>query len=363
MAETKQTNKKILKHRDKPIPETKIKRVKELADLIKNKKTILVASIKNLPAAQLQEIGKTLRGNAILKVPKKNLLFRAMDASGNEGIKKLEKKINADIAILFSDKEGFELSADLIKNKSPAKAKPGQIAPTDIEIQAGPTDLIPGPAISELGALGIQIQIEKGKITIKEPKVIVKEGKEISKEAADVMSKLDIKPFSIGLLPVASFDNESDTLYLDINIDSEQAVKDLKESFGKALPFAVEIGYINDETIGFMISKAAAHEKAVENLLGTDEKQAEEPKEEKKEESKDDNASEGSEENKKEAEEKKEEPKEENTQDKKEEKKEQAEESEQEKKEESKEEKKEESQQQTQTPEKTQENKSQEEKQ
>ena len=34
--------------RQTPIPESKIKVVKELTDLIKNKKTILFASIKNL---------------------------------------------------------------------------------------------------------------------------------------------------------------------------------------------------------------------------------------------------------------------------------------------------------------------------
>jgi len=96
----------------------------------------------------------------------------------------------------------------LEESKSPAKAKPGQEAPEDIEIPEGPTDLIPGPAISELGALGIQIQIEKGKIHIKEAKVIAKQGAKISQGAADLMGKLDIKPFSVGFIPLCSFDTK-----------------------------------------------------------------------------------------------------------------------------------------------------------
>ena len=52
------------------IPEGKTKTVKELVELMKKKKTVLIASIKNIPASQFQEIGKKLRGKAIIKVPK-----------------------------------------------------------------------------------------------------------------------------------------------------------------------------------------------------------------------------------------------------------------------------------------------------
>jgi len=49
--------------------------VSELVDLINNKKTILVASIKSIPSSQYQEIVKRLRGKAIVKVPKKGIIF------------------------------------------------------------------------------------------------------------------------------------------------------------------------------------------------------------------------------------------------------------------------------------------------
>ena len=75
------------------VPKKKINIVKELSDLIKNKKTILIASIKNLPASQFQEIGKKLRGNVIIKVPKKNLIFRAIDESKNEKAEQIKKQI------------------------------------------------------------------------------------------------------------------------------------------------------------------------------------------------------------------------------------------------------------------------------
>src|SRR5271157_1450380 len=168
----------------------KIKSVKELSELIKKKETILIASIKNIPASQFQEISKKLRDKAIIKVPKKNLINRVFDSS-NEEIKKLKEYVGDSTAIIFSDLDPFELALELMQNRSSIRAKPGQIAPEDIEVSAGPTDLVPGPAITELGALGIQIQIDKGKISIKQAKMIAKKGEKISKSAAEVMSKLD----------------------------------------------------------------------------------------------------------------------------------------------------------------------------
>jgi len=249
------------------VPKYKIETTKELAELVKNKKTILIASIKDIPASQFQEIGKKLRGKAIVKVPKKSLMFRAIDFSGEESVKKLKEQIGDSVAVLFSDLDSFDLASELESSKSPAKAKAGQEAPEDIEIPEGPTDLVPGPAVSELGALGIQIQIEKGKISIKEAKVIAKQGSKISAGAAALMSKLDIKPFSVGFIPVCAFDTKEGKLYLNIKVDKKGVIEGLKIAYNKALGFAVEIGYVSEDTIKFLIGKANAHVNKIHRIM------------------------------------------------------------------------------------------------
>lgn len=259
--------------KQKEIPKRKLKEVETLKKLIDTKKTILIASIKNIPASQFQEIGKKLRGKAIIKVPKKSLIFRALDSSANEAIKPLKKEIKESTAILFSDLDVFELAMELVKNKTPAKAKAGQEAPEDIEIEAGPTDLVPGPAISELGALGIQVQIEKGKIRIRSPKIIAKKGEKISQGAADIMNKLDIKPFSVGFEPLCALDSKEGKIYLEIKIDPEETLREIKEAFSKALAFSVEIGLVNSDTIKFLIGKAGSHEKALNSLIKEEKKE------------------------------------------------------------------------------------------
>ena len=253
------------------VSESNVKSVKDLENLIKGKKTILIASIKNLPSAKFQDITKKLRGKAEIRVPKKNLIFKALDSSGKEAAKELKSHIKDSVAILFSDMDAFELALELIKSKSTTKAKAGQEATEDIEVQPGPTDLIPGPAISELGALGIPIQIDKGKINIKEAKVIVKKGQKISSGAADVMSKLGIKPFSVGFVPLCAFDAKENKIYLEIKIDREETLKELNTAHAKALAFAVEIGYAVPETIKFLIGKAGIYKKVLEKIINSQE--------------------------------------------------------------------------------------------
>lgn len=265
----KTINKKIKIEENKPkkVSDVKLNAVKEFENLIKNKRTILVASIKNIPASQVQEISKKLRGKAVVKVPKKNLISRGMDFSKDKEIEKLRENIKEDFAILFSDLDSFELAGELIKNQGPAKARAGQIANEDLEIPEGPTELMPGPAVSELSSMGIKIQIDKGKIAIKEPKIIAKKGEKISQAAADLLSKLDIKPFKIGFIPLCSFDNKEKIFYSEIKIDREGTIEKLKIAYAKTLPFAVEIGYSTKDTIKFLIGKAGMYEKTLEKLF------------------------------------------------------------------------------------------------
>jgi large subunit ribosomal protein L10 len=249
------------------ISEKKIKIVSDLVNLLKNKKTILLADISNIPGSQYQSISKKLRGKAIVKLPKKNLFFKSIEKIGKKGILELKNQFKGSTAVLSSDLDSYDLAAELLKIKSPSKAKTGQIAPRDIEIPAGPTDLIPGPAISELGALGIQIMIKGGKIEIKEAKVVAQEGKPISKGAAEILSKLNILPFTIGFTPVSSYDAKEDIVYLDIKIDTEGTKEALIEAYARALPFAVSIGYYNSQTIPLMIQKAGAYEKKLIRVI------------------------------------------------------------------------------------------------
>jgi ribosomal protein L10 len=235
---------------------TKDKQVKDLAEKIKKARTLMIVSVKALPSRQFQEIKKSIRQNATISVAKKNIMVRAIKAVGKESILGMESLIKENCAFAISDVEGFELAGILLSKKTPVFAKAGQIAPMDIEVKEGPTSLVPGPAISELGALGIQISVEGGKIAIKKAKVVVKTGDVITANAAAMFQKLNIQPFTIGLEPVCVYDVKTEKIYNEIKIDTEGVAKEIGSSASKALGFAQKIGYFCRETIGYFLAKA-----------------------------------------------------------------------------------------------------------
>mgnify|MGYP005632812141 CR=1 FL=1 len=246
------------------VSEAKKAKVKELSELMK-KKTVMIISIKNLPSAQFQDIKKKLRSRAKIKVAKKSSVDLALENCGIKELHDLVPFVDDSTAILFSDVDAFEVSGILADEKSPSKAKAGQIAPMDIEVKAGPTELIPGPDISALSAVGLAPKVEGGKIAIMKDKVIVKEGKEISENAASIMAKLDIIPFEVGIDPVAAY--MDGVVYKDIKIDKEAVVVELESAFARALPFAVEIAYVGDDTLDFILAKAKSHEDVVNRII------------------------------------------------------------------------------------------------
>ncbi|MBM3233472.1 50S ribosomal protein L10 [Candidatus Pacearchaeota archaeon] len=251
---------------ERKVPEKKLKAVTELENLIKNNRTFMVCSIKNLPGKQFEIIKKKLRDKVKIKVVKKNIILRAIDNSGIE-IKKMKEHIKEDSALLFSKLELFELSGILSDNTALVNAKTGQIATDDISVEAGATELVPGPAISELSSLGLKIAIEDGKISIKEKKIIVKKNDKINEVACGIMSKLGIKPFKIGFEPVTAYDSEEKKVFTNIKINKEKNLEELKQAFSRSLAFAVKIAYPCKETIRYLLGKAAAEEKALASKI------------------------------------------------------------------------------------------------
>jgi large subunit ribosomal protein L10 len=254
------------------VNESKKKVVKDLIKVLKEHKTILIASIRNLPGGQFQAIKQKLRGTAQVKVLKKSLVVRAIEELGGNA-EKIKSHVKEDCAVLMSNNDPFEVSLFLSKNQSPAKAKIGQEVPEDIRVEPGPTDLVPGPVISELGALGIPIQIKEGKIEIKEAKVILKSGQKVTAAADAIMAKLNIMPFRVGFEPLAAYDSVTGQVYSPIRINVEETMASLIDSFSRARAFAVKIAYPTKETVPFMLGRAQMNFNALNKHIKSDTQQ------------------------------------------------------------------------------------------
>jgi large subunit ribosomal protein L10 len=234
---------------------------------MKKSKTILLASTKGLPSSQFHLIKKNLRGKAEIRVVKKSAAIRAIEGAMKPGLDALKNEIKSDVAIFFSDLDAFELSGLLADNQSPTKARGGDIAPEDINVEPGPTDLLPGPAISELSGVGLRVAVEGGKIAIKLPYVIVKKGDVVKENVASVLGKLNITPMKVGFEPTAAYDAASEKVYVGIKIDKKAVLEQLRYDIGKALGFAKARMYVAKETLSFFFAKANAEERAVQKLV------------------------------------------------------------------------------------------------
>jgi large subunit ribosomal protein L10 len=249
------------------VKEEKIKAVEELKKMIESYSVVGIVDMFKIKTAPLQEIKKQIENFATLKVVRKSILLRALKGSSKENISKLEEFAPLQPAVLFSNLDCFKLYSEIKKIKPKIFAKDGDVAEEDIIVKAGPTELSPGPVISEFAKVKIPVGAEGGKIAIKKDTAVAKKGDKISKDLAAILRKLKIKPISASLNIVAIFDRgkvySSDVL----SLVGERYLDLIKECFSKALNFSIAIEYPTKENIGYLLSKAYQEAKALENKI------------------------------------------------------------------------------------------------
>jgi len=249
------------------VKEEKIKAVEELKKTIDSYNVVGILDMNKLPSRQLQDIKKKLRGSVIIKVTKKTILTRAIKNSKKPGIQELEKIIPKQPAIVLTNLDSFKFYSSIVKLKSPAAAKEGDIAPSDIMVSAGPTSLMPGPVISELTKAGIPAGVEDGKVAVKKDTVVAKAGTIISAPLASALKKLGMEPMLIGLNIAMVYENgmiyKKDALEL-----VETFPKMLGEAHQNAFSLSVSINYPTKENIKVLIAKAFNVAKSLENKIG-----------------------------------------------------------------------------------------------
>ena len=208
-----------------------------------------------IPAAQVQQIRRNLRGKAVIKVMRNTLIEHALKEIGGQ-VSGLSKFISGHSAMIFSNDNPFKLFKQLEKTKTKMAAKAGETAPEDIVVEKGPTSFKPGPIVGELQQAGIPAAIEGGKVKIRETKTIVKKGAVISAKVAAVMIKLDIKPMDVGLALQAAY-YEGDVFEPSVlAIDEAAILEQIRLAAVQAFNLSVNAAIPTKDTIGPILTKA-----------------------------------------------------------------------------------------------------------
>jgi large subunit ribosomal protein L10 len=242
------------------VKEKKKKALEDLIEMIKSYKIIGILDLYKLPSAQYQKIKGALASRAKIKVVKKTLLQRALETLG---MNSLAQHIPNYPAVLFSNENPFKLYLFIDKNKSQAPAKAGDIATNDIVVNAGPTDIPPGPANSTLSKVKIPAKVEGGKITISKDVTVCKAGEKISQDLANALALLKLEPLQIGLNVCAVY--ESGLVYTKdvLAIDQTKILGDLSGAAQSALNLSVFIVWPTKSNINIMLAKAFTNAKTL----------------------------------------------------------------------------------------------------
>jgi large subunit ribosomal protein L10 len=237
--------------------------VKKIVTLGKQYPIIGILNMEGLPASSLLQMKKQLRGKVELVMTRKTLIQHGLKDLALQNGEQLIEKVKGMPALMFTKENPFELYKIIKKSKTPAAAKPGQIAPHDIVLQPGPTPFTPGPVISEFAALGIKAGVEAGKVAIKQEATVVKEGQPINAKLASMLQRLGVEPMEIGLDLSCVY--EKGTIYPKsvLDIDETKFMQDLMGAAGGAFNLAVEITFITKDTIEPLLGKAFREAKAV----------------------------------------------------------------------------------------------------
>ncbi len=262
----------------------KARMMEKFAELAKKYPTIMFADFARVPADHFQYVRRDLSPDVRFFVIKRRLVSKVVDGLDRKGLDKLMDYMPLNLVVIFSNKDPFETYRLVTERKANVFLKPGDIAEDDVVIPKGPTDIAPGPILTDLRAMGIPTKIQGGKIAITENFTIIKKGETVSPQIADLLRNLGIKPLKVGFKVTAATDEEG-LLYLpevlSVTIDdirnmiakahsaalnvaieigeiNRYTIRPLTEKAVKeALVLALEIGWISNETIPYLIRKAA----------------------------------------------------------------------------------------------------------
>ena len=245
----------------KHIPQWKLDEVNELIKLFNQFDNIAVIQVSKMSDKQVQKMRKTLRGNAVIKMSKKNLQVRAIEQvikdTDKENLDKLAENISGQSALCFTNMNVFDLRRVFNENLWMVPAKPDDKTPVEIWVPEGDTGLPTGQVISELNmTLRLPTRIQNDTIWIREATRTHKVGDFVDVKQAAVLKKLGVNPIeSLIKIQYAWSNGEIYTpeiIYMDIKAFK----RDIISAFNTAKQLAIQFGIIDELTIEPLIQKA-----------------------------------------------------------------------------------------------------------
>lgn len=248
------------------VKEAKLAAVEEVKKTLASSHIIGLIDMHKAPSKQMQKIRNGLRGRATIKMVKKSILTHAIESMKDSKIKTIENYLPMQPALVLTTMEPFKFYVAAKSMKFKTFAKPGDIANDDIWVNAGPTPLMAGPAISDFQAVGLPASIEAGKIAVRKDTLFVKKGEAIDSKKASILRKLNVEPSDVSLNVVAMYDDG--LVYTKDVLDLALAYPTmLQAAIANARNLAVTVAWPSKESIVYLLSNAVIAAKALKEIV------------------------------------------------------------------------------------------------
>jgi len=239
--------------------ERKTEYFEKMKELLQTYTKAFIVEVDNVGSSQLQNTRKALRGSAELLMGKNTMMRKIIRdyVKENPGtpVAQLENQCRGNVGFVFTNGDLGEIRTVLEANVRPAPARVGAIAPVQVIVPKGPTGCDPGQT-AFFQTLEIATKITKGQIEMTNDTNLITKGEKVTASQAALLQKLDIEPFSYGLILKMVYDNGSlfDAKVLDIT-DDVLAAK-FAQALGTLAALSLALGFPTQASVPHSIANA-----------------------------------------------------------------------------------------------------------
>ena len=204
--------------------ERKAEYFEKMKELMTTYSKCFVVQIDNVGSMQLQQTRLALRGTAEVLMGKNTMMRKCIreyvEENPDSPVAQLEDQCRGNVGFVFTNGDLGEIRKVLESNVRPAPAKVNAVAPIDVIVPKGPTGCDPGQT-AFFQTLQISTKITRGQIEMTTDTHLISAGEKVTASQAALLQKLDIEPFTYGMVLKSVYDSGSlfDAKVLDITDD------------------------------------------------------------------------------------------------------------------------------------------------
>lgn len=240
-------------------PERKAEYFTKMKDFLGRYNKCFVVEVDNVGSKQLQDTRSALRGEAEILMGKNTMMRKCIkeyvDDNPGSPIGQLGELCRGNVGFVFTNGDLGNVREALEANVRPAPARVGAVAPSKVVVPKGPTGCDPGQT-NFFQTLQIGTKITKGQIEITNDVDLIEAGEKVTASQAALLQKLNIEPFTYGLLLKQVYDNGSlfDAKVLDIT--DEVLTFKFGQAIAKLASLSLAIGFHTHASVPHSIANA-----------------------------------------------------------------------------------------------------------